>query len=147
MLITSLWPEKIDFESKEARKFGQVITTTEFARKVKAVIGAEIEISSADNDLAELAEKLAGLKTGDDLTSSLVVPELEGWNLLISEENLGKYREEIGKRVDEIQKQIKNLESRLDNESYMEKAPKKLVDETKESLGTLRVELKELKQD
>ncbi len=124
-----------------------MVKATEFARKVKTYIGSEIEISSEDDELAELARSLAKLKSASNLTESLNVPKAEGWSLLISREDLSKYRQEIGKRVDELQFKIKNLEARLNNESYVERAPKELVEESRADLLALESELRELKSE
>lgn len=147
MLVTESWPEALEFSREEAEKFGRVITATEFARKVKTYIGADMEVSAPDDNLAELAKKLAKLKAGTDLDATLQIAGLEGWSLVISEESLAKYRSEIGKRVDELQGKVKNLEARLGNKAYLEKAPEKLVKESREELERLKEELKELKAE
>ena len=41
----------------------------------------------------------------------------------------------LTKRAEELEKQIKNLRGRLSNESYVSKAPEKLVNETKQQLA------------
>jgi valyl-tRNA synthetase len=150
LLITETWPEKIKFNDGQALSFDEVIKATEFARKVKAYIGSEIEISGENDDLAELSKKLAKLKGSVDgilLSESLNIAELEGWSLMISKENLEKYRSEIGRRVDEVQAKIKNLENRLENEAYVANAPEKLVNESREELAKLKEELRELKSE
>jgi len=147
MLVTSKWPEKFEFDTKEAEKFEGVIVATEFARRVKTYAGADMEISAPDDSLAELAKGLAKLKGGDGLTESLNITGLEAWSLMLSDENLTKYRNEIGKRVDEVQAKIKNLETRLGNESYVKNAPEELVSESKEELERLEEELAELKKE
>lgn len=166
LLVTESWPEKVEFNSEKAQEFENVTKATEFARKVKAYIGNEIEVSfsakaskdkSHKNDgLAEMVSGLAKLtssprlrstegKTTGNFTESLSVPGLDGWSLMISSENLAKYRDEIGKRIDALQAQIKNLEARLNNSAYVEKAPEELVRESEETLAKLKEELKGLK--
>jgi valyl-tRNA synthetase len=150
MLITEVWPERIKFNDGQALSFDEVIKATDFARKVKAYVGAEIEVSAENDDLAELSKKLAKLKGSVDgviLSESLNIAKLEGWSLMISKENLEKYRTEIGKRVDEVQAKIKNLENRLGNDAYVANAPEKLVNESREELFKLKEELRELKRE
>jgi valyl-tRNA synthetase len=43
-------------------------------------------------------------------------------------------------RAEELDKQIKNLRGRLSNESYVSKAPEKLVNETKQQLADAEAE-------
>ncbi|MDQ5913873.1 MAG: valyl-tRNA synthetase [Patescibacteria group bacterium] len=148
MLVIEKWPEEFKFNDGMALSFDNVVKATEFARKVKSYIGAEIEISGEDDNLAELVRSLAKLKAGSgNLTESLQISDLEGWSLLISSKNMDKYRDQIGKRVDEVQAQIKNLEARLNNQGYVDRAPKELVEESKALLLSLEVELRELKSE
>ena len=65
--------------------------------------------------------------------------------MLVSGNNLEKYREKIGERIDKVQEEIERLESRLANSSYVEKAPKRLIEDSKLNLSQLQAELKELK--
>ncbi len=51
-------------------------------------------------------------------------------------------RQRLTKRADELAKQIKNLEGRLANKAYVEKAPEKLVNETREQLTAAQREAK-----
>ncbi len=147
LLVTESWPnlKKVKFSKEEVKDFEEVIRATEFARKVKAYVGNEIEVVAKDANLAELSSGLAKLNSADNLVESLNVPSVEGWSLMISGENLAKYRSEIGKRIDEVQARIKNLEARLNNSAYVKRAPKELVAETKDSLVKLKEELGELK--
>jgi len=139
MLVTEKWPEEVKFNDGMALDFDKALKATEFARKVKSYIGSEIEVSCEDDNLAELTRNLAKLKPENgNLTESLLIADLEGWTLLISAENMEKYRDQIGKRVDEVQALIKNLEARLNNEAYVDKAPKELVDESRASLLSLK---------
>lgn len=147
LLVGESWPELAEFNDGLALNFDEITKATEFARKVKTYIGSEMEIAGADDSNAELAKKLAKLKGGDNLTSSLNITGVEGWSLMLSEEDLALYKDEIGKRVDDLQGQIKNLEARLNNEAYIEKAPEKLVSESKDSLVKLKEELRELKSE
>lgn len=147
MLVTESWPTELEYDAGEAGRFEAVIRATEFARKIKTYVGSEMEVSAPDDTLAEQARQLAKLKGGSDLTSSLGIAGLDGWSLMLTSESLAKYRDEIGKRVDEIQAQIKNLEARLGNSSYIEKAPEKLVSESREDLRTLKEELRDLKSE
>ncbi|USN97679.1 MAG: valine--tRNA ligase [Candidatus Nomurabacteria bacterium] len=147
MLVTETWPTRLEFNESLAGKFNLVIKATEFARKVKTYVGPEMEVSAEDDDLAELTKNLARLKSGSNLSSSLNIPGLEGWSLILSDESLVRYRNEIGRRVDELQAQIKNIEARLNNRAYIEKAPEKLVNESREVLASYKEELAELKSE
>ncbi|MBP7769425.1 hypothetical protein KA075_02960, partial [Candidatus Saccharibacteria bacterium] len=96
-----------------------------------------------------LTENMAGLKPlnseGSEIVSELAVPMVDGWSLLVSGNNLEKYREKIGERIDKVQEEIERLKSRLANSSYVEKAPKRLIEDSRLNLSQLQAELKELK--
>jgi valyl-tRNA synthetase len=151
LLVSECWPKKVrlEIDEEEVLKFKNLISATEFARSVKAVIGSEIEVSCKDESLARLTENMAGLKPlnseGSEIVSELAVPMVDGWSLLVSGNNLEKYREKIGERIDKVQEEIKRLESRLANSSYVEKAPQKLIEDSRLNLSQLQTELKELK--
>ena len=79
------------------------------------MIGSEIEVSCKDESLARLTENMAGLKPlnseGSEIVSELAVPMVDGWSLLVSGNNLEKYREKIGERIDKVQEEIERLKS------------------------------------
>lgn len=146
LLVLEEWPKEVEFDSEISWHFMAVMQATEFARKVKACIGNEIEVSCKDDALAQMVSNLVKLRSGNNLEESLSVPGLDGWSLMVSGENLAKYRDEIGKRVDEVQVKIRNLENRLGSEAYVEKAPEKLVEESRNELAKLKEELGELRE-
>jgi valyl-tRNA synthetase len=71
----------------------------------------------------------------------------EAW-IDVNENTLKEHRKSIERRVEEAQKALTNLEARLQNKSYIEKAPAALVEETqkevkikRELIETLSIEL------
>jgi valyl-tRNA synthetase len=141
MLVNEQWPDEFKFDQDAAKKFEEVISATEFARKVKTYVGAGIEVSSDDDNLAELVNKLAGLRGGENLNAELSVAELKNWKLKLSDEDLKTYKDQLAKKNSELEAQIANLESRLSNESYVKNAPKELVEESRAQIERLKAEL------
>jgi valyl-tRNA synthetase len=90
--------------------------------------------------LAEVAEKItppanaarAMIGAIEVFVEGLVDPEAE--------------KARSGKRREEVTKQIAAMEGRLSNESYIAKAPPKLVQQTRDQLAALKEELKKLEE-
>ena len=67
--------------------------------------------------------------------------------LQIPEKILEKYKENLEERILKLGLEINTLNARLDNPRYVEKAPKELVDETREQLETKQNLLEKMKAE
>ena len=141
LLITSSWPNIPASEKSKAKKFEELVKIiSEIRQTTKAVQLSKPTIlhqSASIQDNAKLITKLA--KTGEiKLTDEgkglkLKSTKQNVW-IDIDEETLTSYKDKLNEKLEEQKSLIKSLESRLNNKSYVDNAPKNIVDDTKEKL-------------
>lgn len=143
MLITSKWPEKIDYTKSSASEFSKLKYLVTEARYVMSelpgnnryeMLYQSDELVANNIDLIQKLAKLKGIQKVDHPKGlRLAVSGREAW-LDIPAETIKEHESNLEARLAETRNEIKVLEGRLDNESYIKKAPKKLVEETREVL-------------
>ena len=143
LLISTKWPEKIDYDDIAAAEFGRLKHLVNEVRFVIAGLPGDKHYSllyqndSLIADNAVLVQKLAKLKDVQSVEQGrglrLANSGRQAW-LDISEKTLKKHRSNLEKRLTEVNKQIKALETRLANENYIAKAPAELIDESRTQL-------------
>ncbi len=142
MLISSRWPETLKFNDIAAAEFEQLqklVVETRFViselppKKYNVVYQEDSLI--ADN--AELITWLARLGKVEKVDQAkglrLASSNREAW-LDVDEETLYEHQTNLEKRLAEARQLDKNLKGRLQNKSYVEKAPAHLVDETRQQV-------------
>lgn len=140
MLITSSWPEKVEFDDISAAEFTRVKNLIVEARYVTAELpGNErydmlYQNDSLIADNLDLIKRMAKLKSVQEVDQArglrLATSGREAW-LDISEKTLYEHQSNLETRLSEVHIQIKALEARLANEAYVAKAPAKLVEESR----------------
>ena len=143
LLISTKWPEKIDYDDIAAAEFGRLKHLVNEVRFVIAGLPGDKRYSllyqndSLIAENAELIQKLAKLHDVQPVEQGrglrLANSGRQAW-LDISEKTLKKHRSNLEKRLTEVNKQIKALETRLANENYIAKAPAELIDESRTQL-------------
>lgn len=143
MLIASSWPETRDFSDIAAGEFDalkQLVGEVRFALSDLPSGDKYDLLYQADSlieDNAELIKKLARLNSvkQSDQPRGLRLPGSgrDAW-LDVSEEAHNAHRTNLESRLAEVHAQIELLEKRLENKSYVEKAPAALVEDTKKQL-------------
>ncbi len=143
LLIKTAWPEALDCNDIAAGEFGQLkelvteirFVMSELPGNEKYNLLYEDDSLIADNSvlIARLA-RLSGI-THVDQAKGLRLPESgrEAW-LDVSAETLYEHQTNLETRLAEAHAAIAALQARLDSKSYIEKAPKELVEETREQL-------------
>ncbi len=143
LLITTGWPKSIDYNDISAAEFSQLkklvteirFVLTEMPDNTK--YGMVYQKDSLIEDNAELIQKLTRLKSIKAVDQPrglrLATTGRDAW-LDISAETLYEHQSNLEVRLAETNSFIRNLESRLENKAYIEKAPQKLVEETKTQL-------------
>lgn len=160
-LISSAWPEKIDYNELAAAEFEQLKALVIEARFVaKELGGKQTLIYEQDNligDNADLVKRLANLAdvTHTDQASGLrlAVPNREAW-LQVDEKTLYEHQNKLENRLAECRELVHKLQMRLDNKSYVDHAPTEVVNQTRDQLneqleleGRLQRELQVLSKD
>lgn len=150
LLISELWPKDAEFDKKEAAKFKKIQSLVVETRHIKSILdvrggrlnhtGEQYIVENKDSLklLAGLDEVLVG-NTGILLISSSGECRID-----LSGSDAMKLIANLKTKVNALEKSIKNLKSRLNNSSYIEKAPKQLVEETKSQLISAEQELEVL---
>ncbi|MDH3324594.1 MAG: class I tRNA ligase family protein, partial [Candidatus Peregrinibacteria bacterium] len=140
---------KVDFEDSDSEvafeKIKALVTEIRSLRADEKVNPKEkllVEISGdLDDEVLKLIEVLAGVKFQDvekEQSSKIVVQDLEIFVQIPVDEN------RVKAEIEGLKKEIAALEGRLSNKSYVERAPEKLVNETKEKLEMAKEKLEKL---
>lgn len=145
LLIKSAWPEAIDFNEIAAQEFDQLKSLVSEIRLVTSNLPGNkrydltYESDSLIADNHELIKSLAKLNnvTKTETPKGLRLPNSgrEAW-LDISEDTLYEHRTNLEARLAEVHADIASLSKRLENKSYVERAPKELVEESQKQLET-----------
>lgn len=141
-LITSSWPTATSHTTNRSKDFDDIIELVTEVRNLCATTGLNRpSLLFTSNDLlktnSELVQKLAKLsevtevESGDGL--KLASSKFEVW-LHVDNATRKKISEQLANKLAAEQGSIKNLEARLANKSYVDNAPAKLVEETKQQL-------------
>lgn len=142
LLISQKWPDATEFNEIAASEFEQLRALVVEARfvanelpggKQTLLYGSDSLIADNEDLVARLA-KLKAVKHTDQPTGlRLAVPNREAW-LEVSAESLYEHQTKLESRIAEVRMRIDSLQARLNNKSYVDNAPKKLVEETREQL-------------
>lgn len=144
LLITTPWPEPLACNDIAAGEFGQLkdlvseirFVTSELPGNERYTLLYEDDSLIADN--SPLIAKLAKLReiTRVDQAKGLRLPNSgrEAW-LDVPAETLYEHQTNLEARLAEAHGAIANFEARLKSESYVNKAPAALVEETKQQLA------------
>ena len=143
LLISSKWPEPVQYDEIAAAEFGRLKHLVTEARYVIAELPGNDHYSllyqndSLIADNANLIQKLAKLKDVQLVDQPrglrLANSGRDAW-IDISAETLYEHQTNLETRLSETHNLIKSLEARLANESYISKAPAELVDESRTQL-------------
>jgi len=156
LLISSPWPEKVEFNELEAGEFDRLIALVTEARFVTASLpGNEKYVLLYQNDSlvadnAELIQHLARVKEVSSVDAPrglrLAASGREAW-LDIDEETLYEHQTNLEVRLAETRNFITTLEARLANPNYTEKAPAHLVEETRKQLAEKELLITQLEHE
>jgi len=143
LLITTKWPDTTDYDEIAAAEFTRLKKLVTEARYVIAELpgderyGLLYQNDSLIADNTELIKRLVKLKSVEQVDTArglrLAASGREAW-LDISERTLHKHQTNLETRLAEVRSQIEHLEKRLSNETYVQKAPAKLVEESRTEL-------------
>jgi valyl-tRNA synthetase len=143
LLVSTAWPEAVAYDEIAAAEFGRLQKLVIEARYVTAELpgneryGLLYQNDSLIHDNADLIKHLAKLKEVREADQPkglrLAASGREAW-LDVSEETLYEHQTNLEMRLAETKQFVNTLEARLANDSYVQKAPAKLVEESREQL-------------
>jgi valyl-tRNA synthetase len=156
ILAGSAWPEAVEYNDIAAAEFERLqklivearYVTTELPGNEKYTLVYENDALVADNK--ELIKHLGHLKdvhhTDQPKGLRLAASGREAW-LEVSEETLYEHQTNLEVRLSETRQFVDTLQTRLANESYVAKAPEKLVEQSREQLQEKQALIKRLKTE
>jgi valyl-tRNA synthetase len=154
LLIVSKWPEKIKTSSEEVNKFTQIIELVNEIRFIKGElkISGKLKLIFNDNPLLYSNKHVLDSLGRVEATGSAAKPEglrltsvSDAW-LELSAKEITSFLSALKVSLDKQRNTVKQLESRLANKSYVENAPKAIVDQTNTQLKEARDMLDKLAQ-
>ncbi|HEY5268506.1 MAG TPA: valine--tRNA ligase [Candidatus Saccharimonadales bacterium] len=150
-LATSNWPKFEPSESKTDNDFQKIINLTTEIRFISASLipGTKLDLEFNNNLVdkqADLLKNLAKLSSIKKVNAGqgLKLQSIDNIWLNISEQEITKFIDSLKQQRQNQQIVSKNLEKRLENRSYLEKAPSKVIEETKNDLSNAKSTLENL---
>ncbi len=148
LLISTSWPKTVSFKTKKAGQFAQIQAIISEIRHIKSNLNLQggILAYSSNNLLDEngqLVGQLAKLSevVATEQKEGIAITSAEGnCYYVISPELAKQLKDSLLDNQARLKNQIENLEARLNNKSYIQKAPEKLVNETRQELAKVRTE-------
>ncbi len=145
LLIKQSWPKNHDYSKGKAKDFEKVQKIVSELRHIKTTLHIKkgglyynhAPFVSAQSELIKSLvnlENVGQVKDGRGL--SLISVEEKCW-LDVDLDSVERFNKELEGQITDIEKQVGLLESRLANANYVAKAPKELVDESKQKLADL----------
>lgn len=142
LLITSHWPKVEAGDKQKSKDFEKIKSLVNEVRYFAKEMGlSRPKLLHANEALIEQNKEL--IKQLARISSSQNVQSPAGFELFqsglqacldVDEKTLKAYKDKLEREVAELKKQIEQLKKRLANKSYIAKAPKELVDQSKEQL-------------
>lgn len=155
LLATQLWPKPAAADTAKAARFEEIKAVVSEVRQISSALGLSkprlyYRSAPAIAENSKLVAQLAGLgeivqndhPAGLKLTSS----SSECW-LDVDKETAKANLLKLERQKIAHQGAVAALESRLANQSYIEKAPKELVDETRSQLESEKAQLAKIEED
>jgi valyl-tRNA synthetase len=156
LLMTASWPEPVAYDDIAATEFERLQKLVVEARYVTAELpGNErytllYQRDSLIQDNVDLIRHLAHLKEVKEVDQPrglrLAASNREAW-LDVSEETLYEHQSNLEVRLAETRQFIATLEGRLNNETYISKAPAHLVEESREQLAAKKALITRLESE
>ena len=158
MLITQQWPTPYEVDVKRVKKFEELKDIIVNIRShYQSLPGANAYPIAFNNDpLMYSNQLLIQHLTKAPCVPKLSAEEISGMRLAVPGHNiylqipakiLEKHKENLEDRILKLGLEINTLNARLDNPHYVEKAPKELVNETREQLETKQNLLEKMKAE
>ena len=159
MCITQNWPSELKFSATKAAKFEELmIIVTNIRSHFQSLPGAgSYPVAFYDDKLVydnqlliqhyTKAPGVPEIKPEDAKGLHLAIADHPNIYLEIPADIHAKYKANLEERILSLGKEIDVLETRLSNPNYVKKAPKELVDETKQQLETKQHLLDDMKAE
>lgn len=137
------WPQQLKFSDFEAQQFEDVAGLVTAVRSIQKLnSGSKLKLSFNDDVVAKTRQLITSL------TKAELIDEFnaEGYKITsnnlsltiaMSREELSTLKTKLTEQIDALHARREALEARLTNKSYIEGAPKELVDQSREELDSI----------
>lgn len=156
LLITSHWPTMTDYNDIAAAEFEQLQTLVAETRYVLSELPAGKKYTllyQSDSLVEDNRETIAWLARLDKVEQAdqarglrIAASNREAW-LDIDEETLYEHQTNLERRLVDARQEAANLSGRLNNPSYVEKAPERLVEESRQQLAEKNALIERLERE
>lgn len=155
LLINTAWPKEITYDEAAAEEFEKLrqlivevrYVLTEMPRNDYGLLYIDDLLITKNAKLIDRMTKLDHLKKVEKPRGlRLAIPERSAW-LDITADELYEHQTNLEKRIAVVDMDIEKLGQRLGNKTYIEKAPAKLVEQTKAQLKEKQVILERLQKE
>ncbi|HLG90792.1 MAG TPA: valine--tRNA ligase [Candidatus Saccharimonadales bacterium] len=148
MLITQTWGQLPGADTGKAGQFETVMQIVSEVRRMNAALRLSMPRLFYSGGNQDLIKGLANLESIEDADnpSGLKLTTADAW-LDVDEKTAKGYLLKLERQKMVSQKAVEALESRLANKSYLDKAPKELVEETRSQLETEKSQLAKIEED
>lgn len=154
LLISSPWPTPRSADKKQAQVFEEIRSIVTEIRNIRASLrihntltlyhkGDEL-LEEQGELIAKLAKLVAVSEVEDGHGLSLTDTKRNCW-LDVDQASAKRYLSELEADQANVEKEIASLKQRLDNKDYVKKAPKELVNESKQALKSAEEKLSKIK--
>lgn len=148
LLITTAWPSKINSDSNAAADFEAIKQIVSEIRQIKTLLnlrGGELlfndEFIAQHKELIMKLGRLDSIEMSDKPTGLALVQTQHACWLNIAPDIAKDFVDSLSAKKISAEKQLTQLKGRLDNKSYIEKAPEHLVEATKSQISSIESEL------
>ncbi len=156
ILAISAWPDIPKTDTTKRKEFEIVKLIVNEVRYIRSTMHLKGDITlyhSGDEFLKEHGELIKSLARLDEVKEvraghglHLTSTDKDCW-LDVDQQTIASYLKKQTEKAEEQHKLIGQLEARLNNESYVKKAPKSLVEETKSQLSEAKQLLEKIAQE
>jgi valyl-tRNA synthetase len=154
LLITCRWPDKAGFDSGQAKQFEAVKDIVSEVRQVKTTLdlhGGRLlcknsEVIGQNSSLIKKLARLDSVAETDGGQGLRLAQTAESCWLDIDPSSAKEFVKTLAEKEAKARHQLKNIRSRLKNPSYIKKAPKKLVAESREQAESIESQLGVIRQ-
>jgi len=155
VLAIASWPKTLQFDPKQAATFTDlkaVVSEARFITKTLGVNEATLYYTDAPfiEESAALIKRLAKLKAVSKVRDGnglyLTSTKFRCW-LDIDVATSGHFASELEVKLAAQQALVNRLQARLDNKAYTDKAPKALVDQSKQQLADANAQLETIQRE
>ena len=153
MMISSAWPERVDYDVNKADSFEKVTNLISEIREVQSVVGtSDIALISNESKLTDQFKeliikltKIGYIEQAEESDGLRLTSTNDNIWLDLSHEELQIYKSRLEKRLEDVEKSVHSLEHRLSNQGYIANAPEALVEESREELQKVQNQAEHLR--